>query len=64
MNLKEYNSQEWRLFIDSSVGSLKCVLLHNGNKRASISVDHSKSIKEEYDCIKLILKKLVVYLEH
>ena len=66
MGLEEYNLQEWRLFIDSSVKSLKCVLLHNGNNCASIPIDLSISIKEKYDPIKLILEKLVVglYLEH
>ncbi len=32
MGLQRYDSNEWRLFIDSSKRSLKCVLLHNGNK--------------------------------
>ena len=30
MGLPEYNPNEWRMFIDSSKRSLKCVLLHNG----------------------------------
>ena len=32
MGLSEYMPNEWRLFIDSSKRSLKCVLLHNGNR--------------------------------
>ena len=32
---------EWRLFIDSSKRSLKCVLLHNGNRFGSIPIAHS-----------------------
>ena len=63
MGLEEYNSQEWRLFIDGSVRSLKCVLLHNGNKYASIPIGHSTSMKDKSDSTKLILEKLV-YLEH
>ena len=63
IGLEEYNSQEWQLFIGSSVESLKCTLLHNGNRYASIPIGHSISMKEEYDSIKLILEKLV-YLEH
>ena len=63
MGLAEYNPQEWRLFIDSSVRSLKCVLLHNGNKYASIPIAHSTSMKEEYESIKQILEKLA-YHEH
>ena len=31
MGLSAYRSNDWRLFIDSSKRSLKCVLLHNGN---------------------------------
>ncbi|KAI6659820.1 hypothetical protein LOD99_10618 [Oopsacas minuta] len=44
--------------IDSSTRSLKCVLLHNGNKYASIPIGHSTSMKEEYESIKLALEKL------
>ena len=50
-------------FFDSSVRSLKCVLLHNGNKYASIPIGHSISMREEYDSIKQILEK-VAYLEY
>ena len=63
MGLAEYNPQEWRLFIDSSVRSLKCVLLLNGNKYASIPIGHSISMREEYDSIKQILEK-VAYLKY
>ena len=43
------------MFIDSSVKSLKTVLLHNGNKFLSISVGHSVYMKEEYENIKALL---------
>ncbi|KAI6651281.1 hypothetical protein LOD99_5429 [Oopsacas minuta] len=36
-----YVPNDWRLFIDSSKQSLKCVLLHNGNKFSSIPIGHS-----------------------
>lgn len=49
---------EWRLFIDSSRSSLKVVLLHNGNKYASLPIGHSVHMKEEYDNIKFILDKI------
>lgn len=49
---------DWRLFIDSSSRSLKCVLLHNGNRYASIPIAHSTKLKEEYQYIKLVLQKL------
>ena len=62
MGQKEYSPQEPGLFIDSSVRSLKYVLLHNGNKYAFIPINNSTSIKE-YDYFKLIVEKLV-HLEH
>jgi len=37
MGLPEYLPSDWRLFIDSSKQSLKCVLLHNENKYGSIT---------------------------
>lgn len=51
----EHISNEWRLFIDSSSSSLKCVLLHNGNKYPSIPIGHSTHLKEEYDNVKFLL---------
>lgn len=62
MGLKEYKP-EWRLFIDSCKRSLKCVLLHNGNKFASIPIAHSTKLKEEYENAKLVLEKNY-YSEH
>ena len=43
-----YDPTEWRLFIDSSKASLKCVLLHNGNRYASIPIGQSVHLKETY----------------
>lgn len=59
----EYAPDEWRLFIDSSKRSLKAVLLHNGNKYASIPVGHSVHLKECYENLKLVLSKLC-YSDH
>ncbi len=42
----EYDPKEWRLFIDSSQASLKCILLHNGNRYASVPIGHSVDPKE------------------
>lgn len=53
-----YNAKEWRLFIDSSKVSLKVVLLHNGNKHASIPIGHSSTLKETYDNMDIVLKKI------
>ena len=63
MGLPEYTPDDWRLFIDSSKRSLKCVLLHNGNKYGSIPIGHSTTMKEEYETIALVLKK-IKYEEH
>lgn len=58
LGLPEYNPEEWRLFIDGSKRSLKCVLLHNGNQFGSIPIGHSVTLKEKYENIKLVLDKL------
>ena len=63
LGLPAYRSSEWRLFIDSSNRSLKCVLLHNGNIYAAVPVGHSVTLKEEYENIKLVLERLK-YHEH
>ena len=63
MGLPEYNPDEWRLFIDSSKRSLKCVLLHNGNKFACVLIRHSMIVKEHYLNVKMVLQKLC-YSEH
>ena len=54
----EYDSSEWRLFIDSSKTSLKAVLLHNGNKFASLPVGHSVHMDENYNDLATILEKI------
>jgi len=58
-----YKTDEWRLFIDSSKRSLKAVLLHNGNKYASLPVGHSVYLKECYKNLDFILQKLS-YADH
>ena len=59
----QYRPQDGRLFIDSSKRSLKCVLLHNGNKYVSVPIGHSTKLKEEYSNNKLVLEKLG-YCDH
>ena len=63
MGLPEYNLDDWRLFIDSSIRSLKCVLLHNGNMFAFVSIGHSVVLKEHCQNVKMCLEKLR-YSEH
>jgi hypothetical protein len=52
-----YESNDWRLFIDSSKRSLKGVLLHNGNKLSSVPITHSMSFKEKYEDLGTVLEK-------
>ena len=63
LGLSSYSPGEWRLFIDSSKRSLKCVLLHNGNKYGSIPIGHSTRMSEKQDNIALVLKK-ISYQDH
>jgi len=58
MKIPNYRPEDWRLFIDSSKKSLKCVLLHNSNGFASISIAPSTNLKEEYDNIKMVLQRI------
>jgi hypothetical protein len=51
-----YKPEDWKLFIDSLKGSLKAVLLHNGNAFPLISVGHAAPMKETYDNLKQPLR--------
>jgi hypothetical protein len=53
-----YKTDDWRLFIDSSKRSLKRVLLHNGNRLASVPVAHSVHLKETYENLEQLLEKI------
>jgi len=50
--------EEWRLFIDISKRSWKCILLHNGNRYASLPTGHSSKLREMYNNIRTVLQKL------
>ena len=52
----EYDPNSWRLFIETSKCSLKCVLLHNIKKYASIATGHSTTLKEMYDPTKKVME--------
>lgn len=54
----EYKAAEWRLFLDSSVRSMKAVLLHIGNQVASVPIAHSVDMKETYIDMKYLLEAL------
>ena len=58
LGVQQYESRDWRLFIDSSKRSLKCVLLHNGNQFASVPLAHSTTLKEKYGAVKYVLEKI------
>lgn len=59
----QYEPKDWRLFIDSSKWSLKCVLLHNGNQFASVPLVHLTTLKEKYEAVKYVLEK-ICYAQH
>ena len=63
MGVPQYKLGEWRLFIDSSKQSLKCVLLHNARTYAGVSIGHSVTLKESYLTVQMVLQKLC-YNEH
>ena len=56
MGLPECNPDEWRLFIDSSKRSLKCVLLDNGDKFACVPIRQSVIVKEHYLNVKMFCR--------
>lgn len=51
-----YLPEQWRLFIDGSVKSLKGVLLHIGNVYPSVPIIYGTDIEENYENMKQILK--------
>ena len=63
MEIDQYNSENWRLFMDSSKQSLKCMLLHNGNMYGTIPTAHLVLAKETYESTKVVLE-LISYTEH
>ena len=50
-------------FLDSSKRSIKCVLLHNGNRYGAVPVGHSTVLKEQQDEIRTVMN-LFIYHEH
>ena len=61
LGIDHYDTNSWRLFIDSSKRSLKCVLLHNTNEYASIPIGHSTTLKVKYEPVKQVLDCLTYY---
>ena len=52
----EHNSNERRLFIDSSNANLKAVLLNNRNKKPSIPLVHATALKKIRETMELTLR--------
>ena len=63
LGISSYNQEKWRLFMDSSKRSLKCVLLHNGNSCGAVSTGHSTVLKEQQQDIRTVMN-LLKYHEH
>ena len=63
LGILSYNSEEWRLFMDSSKRSLKCVLLHNGENYGAVPIGHSTVLKEQQQDIRTVMN-LLKYHEH
>ena len=55
---REYNPDQWLVFIDSSKVSLKVVLLHKGNRFPSVPLAHAANTKESYESMKLLSGKI------
>ena len=51
LGFPSYNPDDWRLFIDTSHRSLKCVL-HNGKLYGSNPIGYSMTAKESYEASK------------
>ena len=50
--------EDWVLFMDTSLKSLKAVLMHKENSSSPISVAYAKNVKETYESVKEILNLL------
>lgn len=53
--MAEYDASDWRLF---SIVILKCVLLHNGNILASITIVYPTNLEEKGVVVKVGLEKV------
>lgn len=54
----DHDSNDWKLFIDSSKFSLKAVLLDKTNTKPSIPIAYTTNTKESYESLKAILEKI------
>ena len=63
LGLSIYSPNEWRMFIDSSKQSLKCVLLHSASLFGVVAIGHSVCLHEEYGDVKRVIE-LLQYEKH
>ena len=62
MGIRTNMKDDWWMFIDGSVQSIKAVLLHRDNKFPAIPIAYSRKAKESYETLRCILN-LVRYEE-
>ena len=53
---QDNDANSWRLFVDSTKQSLKCVLQHNTNTYALIPIGNSTTLKETHEPIKQVME--------
>ena len=58
LDIPSCNPEEWQLFLDIFKRSLKCVVLHNGNKYGTDPIGHSTVLKEQQDDIRTVMDLL------
>ena len=63
LGISSYNPEEWRLFMDSSKRSLKCMLLHNQNSNGTVPIGYSTVLKEQQQYIRTEIN-LMKYHKH
>lgn len=54
----EYVHTEWRLFMDASKSGLKGALINKGKILPTIPIAYSRTLKETYETMKLVLEKI------
>ena len=54
----EYNTDQWRLFIDSSKVTLKLVLLNKGKRLLSVPLVHAANMNESCESMKQCWERL------
>ena len=63
MGIKEYLPGECRLFVDSNIRNIKCVVLYNGHEYSLAPIRQSINVREKYEEIKMVLN-LLKYQEY